>query len=295
MVVAYLGRGRAKREKHDPDGALRDYNQALQLEPRHAEALAYRGFANFDKGDTAAALADEDAQVGLRPHSAAAYLDRCALRMRAGQLDQAEADCNKAIELNPQLASGFRYRGFLRGSKGEFADALVDYDAAVKLELMDPIGYSGRAVVKIANADLEGALTDIRRSIERAQTERHKFYAEVYLWVILAKQNRIAEANQGLTDYLQDRHSPNPEPWMNAIADFLLGKSDEAAFMAAAKRGYNEVAVRGQTSEGWYFAGVKRRVAGDQEKAADYFARSVAMHQTAYYEYILANAELKKE
>jgi hypothetical protein len=63
----------------------------------------------------------------------------------------------------------------------------------------------------------------------------------------------------------------------------------------ASKRGYNEVAVRGQTSESWYFAGLKQRLAGDKQKAADYFGRCAAARQTAYLEYILAMAELKKQ
>jgi lipoprotein NlpI len=80
---------------------------------------------------------------------------------------------------------------------------------------------------------------------------------------------------------------------MTAIAEFLLDKSDEAAFLAASKRGYNDVAIRGQTAEAYFFVGLKRRLAGDGQKAADYFSQCVAAHQTAYLEYILANAELK--
>ncbi len=52
--------------------------------------------------------------------------------------------------------------------------------------------------------------------------------------------------------------------------------------MAAARSGYNEVATRGQTCEGCFFAGVKRRLAGDREKAADYFAKCVAPQEFAY-------------
>ncbi len=105
MEVAYVERGRAKQEKHDPAGAASDYNQALRLNPRNAPALSYRGFANFDKGDAKAALADEDAQLRCvrmlrRPTWIA---EQFALRQ--GELDQAESDFNKAIELNPKIAS----------------------------------------------------------------------------------------------------------------------------------------------------------------------------------------------
>jgi lipoprotein NlpI len=184
--------------------------------------------------------------------------------------------------------------GFLKGAKGDLPGALADYDTAVKLDGLDALGYHGRAVSKLASADLDGALTDLQTSIERSQTDRQRFYDQIHLWIVLADLKRAAEANQGLTDYLQNRNLANAEPWMTAIAEFLLDKSDEAALLAAAKRGYNEVAIRGQTAEAFFFAGLKGRLAGDGQKAADYFSQCVAAHQTAYYEYVLANAELKK-
>jgi lipoprotein NlpI len=110
---------------------------------------------------------------------------------------------------------------------------------------------------------------------------------------VLTELKRGAEANQGLTDYLQNRNLANAEPWMTAMAEFLLDKSDEATLLAASKRAYNEVAIRGQTAEAFFFAGLKRRLAGDGQKAADYFSKCVAGHQTAFLEYTLANAELK--
>jgi lipoprotein NlpI len=193
-------------------------------------------------------------------------LDRGAIRIRLGELDQAESDFNKAIQLNPKIAAGYRYCGFLKGAKGDLAGALADYDTAVKLDGLDALGYHGRAVIKLASADLDGALTDLQTSIERSQTDRQRFYDQIHLWIVLADLKRAAEANQGLTDYLQNRNLTNAEPWMTAIAEFLLDKSDEAALLAAAKRGYNEVAIRGQTAEAFFFAGLKRRLAGAELK-----------------------------
>jgi lipoprotein NlpI len=135
----------------------------------------------------------------------------------------------------------------------------------------------------------------LRKASELSQTDRQRFYNQIHLWIVLSEEKRVAEANQGLADYLKNRNVSNAEPWMMAIAGFLLDKSDETGLMAASKRGYNEVAIQGQTSEAWYFAGLKRQLAGDYQKATDYFGKCVAAHQTAYVEYILASAELRKQ
>lgn len=253
--LAFIGAGcvgRAKQRKNDSQGALNDYNQALQINPRDASAIALRGFAYFDKGDADAALTDENAQVQLRPQSAAAYLDRGGIRIRRGELDQAETDSNKAIELDPKLAAGYRFRGFILGSKGDLSGALADYDTAVKLDAPDARGYNGRGIIKLANADLDSAFVDLQRATELALTDRARFYAQIYLWITLAEQKRIPEANRRLTDYLQNIQFDESQLWLRAIAAFLLDKTDEAAFLAAAKKGYSEVAVRGQTCEGWF-------------------------------------------
>ncbi len=160
---------------------------------------------------------------------------------------------------------------------------------------MDPLGYHGRAVIKLANADPDGARTDLQKASELSQIDRQRFYSQIHLWIVLSEEKRGAESNQELADYLKNRKTSNAEPWLTAIADFLLDNSDEAAFLAASKRGYNEVAVQGQMFEGWYFAGLKQRLAGDKQKATDYFGRCAAAHQTVYLEYILAMAELKKQ
>jgi lipoprotein NlpI len=139
---------------------------------------------------------------------------------------------------------------------------------------------------------LDGAFTDLQQALELAQTDRVRFYGQIYLWMILAQQNRAAEANQRLTDYLESNQLRNSQLWLKTIAAFLLDKTDEASLLAAAKTGRSGVAIRGQICEGWFFAGLKRQLAGDREKAADYYARCVATNQTTYNEYLLAKAKL---
>jgi hypothetical protein len=49
----------------------------------------------------------------------------------------------------------------------------------------------------------------------------------------------------------------------------------------------------GQHGEVWYYAGMKRLLAGDKETAADDFNRSLTAKQIRYSEYRLAEAELE--
>ena len=66
-------------------------------------------------------------------------------------------------------------------------------------------------MIKLADANLDGAFTDLQQALELAQTDRVRFYGQIYLWMILAQQNRAAEANQRLTDYLQSNQLRNSQ------------------------------------------------------------------------------------
>src|ERR1043166_1930531 len=55
---AYNNRGNAKDAKGDLDGAIADYDRAIELDPKYASAYYNRGDAKDDKGDLDGAIAD---------------------------------------------------------------------------------------------------------------------------------------------------------------------------------------------------------------------------------------------
>ena len=40
-----------------------------------------------------------------------------------------------------------------------------------------------RSVIKLADANLDGAFTDLQQALELAQTDRVRFYGQIYLWI----------------------------------------------------------------------------------------------------------------
>ncbi|HEV7401782.1 MAG TPA: hypothetical protein VGO11_02605, partial [Chthoniobacteraceae bacterium] len=81
--------------------------------------------------------------------------------------------------------------------------------------------------------------------------------------------------------------------WPSRIADFLLGKLDEAALLTAAEAP-DAKKTRQQKCEAWYYAGVARLTAGEKAEAASCFRKCVATEVKSYFEYILAQSELPR-
>ena len=91
----------AKQAKGDLDGAIKDYNEAIQLKPDLAEAYGDRGAAKGAKGDLDGAIADCNKAIQLKPDFAEAYFNRGLAKKAKGDIDGANSDHAKAIELKP--------------------------------------------------------------------------------------------------------------------------------------------------------------------------------------------------
>ena len=75
-AVAYFTRGSAKAELKDYAGAIQDYTQAIELDPKDAVAYFWRGYAKNGLGDYAGAIEDCTKAIELDPKFAGAYFNR---------------------------------------------------------------------------------------------------------------------------------------------------------------------------------------------------------------------------
>jgi tetratricopeptide (TPR) repeat protein len=183
----YNTRGEAKLAKDDLDGALADFNKAIELNPNLAGAYDNRGRVELAKsdrdkilaetwnkfgrikkneGDLDGALVGYNKAIELNPDFAIAYSNRGLVKKTKGDLDGALADFNKAIELKPDSATAYNNRGELKRSKKDLDGALVDYNKAIELKPDSAIYYCNRSLAKIAKREFESALADCNRAIE---------------------------------------------------------------------------------------------------------------------------------
>ena len=78
-AAAYNNRGNLWSHKGNVDAALKDYNEAIRLNPKEARAYNNRGEVWFDKGDVDATLIDYAEAIRLDPSDVDAYNNRSPL------------------------------------------------------------------------------------------------------------------------------------------------------------------------------------------------------------------------
>lgn len=128
--AAFYKRGQLYAVKRVYPQAVRDFDEALRLNPRDVEALNNRCWVKMIIGDLSAALADCNDALNLRPNFADALDSRGLVNLKNGQNANAVSDFDAALRINPKLASSLYGRGLARQRTGATAAGDRDLTAA---------------------------------------------------------------------------------------------------------------------------------------------------------------------
>jgi tetratricopeptide (TPR) repeat protein len=254
------------------------------------DAIDYVSHGNdlLEMGNVEAAIPAYTQAIKLLPNAPGPYLARGRAKVQKGDYDGAVADYDEAIQRDPRYAGGYEVRGNLESQRGNYASAIADLNNAIQLDSKSCEAYTSRGVARYGSGDLEGAVSDYDQAI---RINGNEAYPQFYIWIVHVRQGRTEEGNRELSAYLSTHLVRSAEHWGSKVGSFLLGKITEADFLAP----HSSRALRdqGEHCEAWFFAGMKRLSAGDKKAAADYLRRSLATQARNYYEYTLAEIELK--
>ena len=70
----YFKRGIQRYENGDYDGAISDYTETIQINPKHVPARCNRGLVQSKKGEFEKAIADLDEAIRIEPDTASSQL-----------------------------------------------------------------------------------------------------------------------------------------------------------------------------------------------------------------------------
>ena len=196
-AAAYKNRGLTRQQLGDLDGAVASFNQALKLK-RSPDFLNARGAALFGKGEYASAAADFTAAVGLDPGFAKAYLNRGLAFHFLRRFVEAKADFDTFIRLQPSNPLGFNDRAALFEDQDKVDEAIADYTTAIALSPGTWEGYSHRGEAWRLKGDLGKALEDHDRALAISQTV-DAYNNRVLVWKDKGDlQKAIADCDQAI-------------------------------------------------------------------------------------------------
>jgi protein O-mannosyl-transferase len=162
----YLNLGLAYQNRKDIEKALAYYSRAIAMKKLYYPPLNNRGTILAALGQHEQAIRDFTDAISINPYVAVAYYNRGMSRTFLGQQDLAIEDFTRVIELKPTHAEAYNNRGSMYGAKGEMEKAIADFSSAIGLVPGFPGFYANRAHAYAVKQDFERAVLDLSRAID---------------------------------------------------------------------------------------------------------------------------------
>lgn len=121
-------------QQKNPTQALALFDRALAINPHHASTLNNRGNALFELKLFDQALTSYDKALQVKPDYIDALNHKTNTLRILGRYDDALACCAQVLQMSPQHAGGFINRGAVMQELRRFDDALRDWQQALKIE-----------------------------------------------------------------------------------------------------------------------------------------------------------------
>lgn len=143
------------------DLALRDFSEAIRLDPTNASSsLAGRAEVWGTKRDAERAFADMDQAIRLKPNDLDFAVRRANLRLELrGDVDGALRELDAVLMRDPKFTNAYLTRGNLwLYHKGDAEKALADYAQAERLRPDDPVSRVNIAVLYLKRGEYDKGL-----------------------------------------------------------------------------------------------------------------------------------------
>jgi tetratricopeptide (TPR) repeat protein len=291
---AYRNRALVEAQQKEYEPALADASRSIWLNAHDPVAYLVRGRVKSGLKDYQSAIADYDKAITLNPKDSTAYSARGLARVMLDDFDNAAADVGKAQELNPKNVMTFMVSGLLKAKRGDPDEqALADFEHAVELvpQMPEPCGLLGMFQYK--SSQWEPALANLRKALKLG-TPANVGEIHAYIWLIRAQSGERDAANEDLEAYLSSPDGAKTNEWGGVTARFFLGSLTESEFRdlatTSAKRPSD---VRTQVCESLYYAGMKRKIAGDKTGAAELFQKCLDTKYDNSIAYMNAAVEMR--
>lgn len=161
----YARAGDVVRFQGDHEAALRDFQKALELNPKSLQALVGMGASLTQLGRAEEAKAQFTRAIEFWPTSAFGHEGLGNLLARQGKFQEAADRFREALRLDPGLAIAHFRLGTVLLDLGRIDEAEQHLSEAVRIEPSDPKAHSSLATALLRKSDIARAAAHFRRAL----------------------------------------------------------------------------------------------------------------------------------
>lgn len=264
---ALLERSEVKRELEDEKGANQDLiNANLMIDKSYEGLKAYEEAGmNYDSGDYINAIKNYNKAISFLPSLTDVYYNRGIAKEMLKDFTGAIEDFSKGIELNASnKVDAFHRRGYIRFYKlNDAAEALLDYNKAIELNPTNGDFYYHRAKV----LDSYHALQDLIKAEQFGRSDAN-LYFDIYLRKL--QMNDYTGCIEALDKYIE-LHPINPKISLSKIYYFRGFVKSVLNDTNSAQSNFDKaIELDNKNAEAYYFRGLaKNALRNDNSGDAD--------------------------
>jgi serine/threonine protein kinase/tetratricopeptide (TPR) repeat protein len=133
-AMAHNNIGIVLRDKKDLEGAIREFQAALKIDPNHAMAHASLGIALADQKDLEGAIREFQAALKIDPGYAKAHYNLGNALHAKKDLEGAIGEFQAALSIDPGYAAAHTHLGNALYGKGQVDEAIACFKKAIELD-----------------------------------------------------------------------------------------------------------------------------------------------------------------
>ena len=153
-------------DDRDVNGALKKYNEAIELNSQNSAAYAGRGNVLIDQKKYKAAISDLDKAIQLDSNQAYIYNYRACAYVELGDYGKALDDLIKAIDIDSEYVLAYSNGAIVMNNLEQYKDAIELANIAIKIDPYEAAGYSARAAAYFNLGEYKKALKDYQKAVE---------------------------------------------------------------------------------------------------------------------------------
>ncbi|MBI2968372.1 MAG: tetratricopeptide repeat protein [Bacteroidetes bacterium] len=155
------------------EGALLDFNKAIELNPNDADAYYYIAETMMKKDDRQEAMKNYNKAISIKNDHIRALKNRGKLKAFMGDLNGSVADFNRAIKINPAYSDAYFNRGLTLFYLKKYKEAIDDYTKVISINGNDHEAYYQRGRAKYDSGDKDGGCADWSKAGELGYFEAY--------------------------------------------------------------------------------------------------------------------------
>ena len=199
--------GGALAQKKDYDGAIKEFEKALKLDPKNSKAHILMGLTYANKGDLDKALKFTQYAIMLEK-SYAGFHNLGLIYANKGEYQNAVDAYENALKLSPESANAWYQLGMLHSANGHFNEAITAYKKSITLNPKLDKSYLGLGGAYYWAGDKKSAL----EQAEQLRLLKMKDEAnELESW-IQNKEDKKKEVNDAMQANQKHDQTANTTP-----------------------------------------------------------------------------------